>query len=112
MTLRRPFAVAVDRDAVPISARVSGEFDLAATTEVADAIRPHLDGLLVVDLSEVTFLDSSGVRCLSDLRAEAGELGGRLELGALSPRARAVLDLLGRLTGRSRPTDTPDGWPV
>ncbi|MGZ4676428.1 MAG: STAS domain-containing protein [Acidimicrobiia bacterium] len=51
-------------------ARLSGEVDLSNVDDVGatllEAVRPELD-CLVVDLSETTYLDSTGVRLLFDL---------------------------------------------
>ncbi|MFL5843242.1 MAG: STAS domain-containing protein [Solirubrobacteraceae bacterium] len=60
---------------------VSGELDLASADVLADAIR---DGLtlapetLVVDLQQVTFLDSSGLRVLIESRHRALKMAVKL----------------------------------
>ncbi len=75
---------------------VSGEIDIAT----ADRLRAHLvqwvdehadDGPLVLDLSAVTFLDSSGVRAL--VAAHRADRRQALVLRDPSAPVRAVLDI-------------------
>lgn len=80
---------------------VRGELDIAS----APALRTELLGLLgpharriVVDLSEVTFCDSSGLAVLVGASRRAWLLGGVLRLAAPAPPVTAVL----RLTGLDR----------
>jgi anti-anti-sigma factor len=64
---------------------------VAAVTEVlaeGNGARP----CVVIDLTNIEFIDSSGVRALMALRLSHGE---RVELGAMSPRARRVLAIAG-----------------
>lgn len=78
--------------------KLSGELDLAAT----EPLRPTLDRaalhdgkLVVLDLSDVRYIDSCGVRLLFDLRRRMLP-GARLV--AVVPRAsfiRKVVDLVG-----------------
>jgi anti-sigma B factor antagonist len=74
---------------------IAGEFDIAATTEVAATVRPHLASDIQVDLDAVTFIDSSGLQCLLVLRAEAAEVGGRLRVGNVTPAVARLLELSG-----------------
>ena len=72
---------------------VSGEIDISNAPEfgarlqtaVADADRP-----VVLDLGQVTFMDSSGIRELMSLRAS---LGPRLRVAALHRSVRRILEL-------------------
>jgi anti-sigma B factor antagonist len=70
---------------------VRGEIDVASCPAlngiVADLTCPEI----VLDLAEVTFMDSSGLAALLRAERRARELGGRLLLRAPS---RAVLDVL------------------
>jgi anti-anti-sigma factor len=79
-----------------VSIRVKGELDMAATptltetiTEVAGVARIHLD------LSGVTFLDSSAIGALVALGRDVGEKGSRLEIGARSDIVTRVLEITG-----------------
>ena len=66
---------------------VSGEVDLTSASDLRDALESGLPRL-VVDLSNVTFIDMSGLRCLVDA-------AGVHEAVALitSPRVARLLDL-------------------
>ncbi|MFD1831333.1 STAS domain-containing protein [Streptomyces desertarenae] len=78
-------------------AAVGGEMDLhtapdlrrQATALIGD--HPHL----ILDLSGVTFCDSSGLNALLRLRRHAGENGGRLPLAAPTDRITRMLRLTG-----------------
>lgn len=82
--------------------RARGEVDVLTTrTAMVDLpalVRPGLP--LVVDLSEVTFFDSSGLRLLDALVRECAVHGDALRVVApRGGRARRVLDLVGMSDG-------------
>lgn len=61
--------VEVDETPTALVARVSGEIDLQSAPELEEHI-PRTDGRsLLVDMSRVTFMDSSGLSALLRLRA-------------------------------------------
>jgi anti-anti-sigma factor len=82
-----------------VKMRLSGEFDLAGCEEFEAALSAvHGNGLLrlVIDLAELTFIDSSGIRALLDSRRRAEESG--VELVVSRPQngqVRQVLELTG-----------------
>lgn len=78
---------------------LSGEIDTANSTEVADSIRDELvHGPVVLDLSELSFMDSSGLKMLAELVRDAKESGASLRIDAdLSPLVRRVLEITGML---------------
>jgi anti-anti-sigma factor len=60
-----------------------GELDLSSVTKVEDELkRVEADGpgVIVLDLSRLTFLDSTGLRCLVTADQRARESGRRLVL--------------------------------
>jgi anti-sigma B factor antagonist len=61
---------------------VDGELDAASTPELSGPLTDALaDGASVVlDLSAVSFVDSTGLHAIIDARTEADERGGRLEI--------------------------------
>lgn len=65
-----------------VNARLLGEIDMSnadvITTELLGAVRAQQDFLL--DLRQLTFLDSGGVRMLNVLAARLGEHGRQLEI--------------------------------
>ena len=77
---------------------ITGDLDIMSVPDVADRI-PDLvrdASALVVDLREVSFLDSSGVRFLHRLARSCSEAGTSVRVVAPpGGRARRVLDLVG-----------------
>jgi anti-anti-sigma factor len=79
--------------------RLQGELDMA----VADSFRDRLGelvgsvggGRVILDLSELRFIDSRGVRALLQLHQQAEAGGGTLTLFRPNPHLRKVFDLLG-----------------
>lgn len=87
--------VALSVETGQTTASLGGEFDLSAVGLVADALIPHLDRPVTVDLDALTFLDSSAIHCLLALCLEARGRGGRLTLGTISPAVHRVLQIAG-----------------
>jgi anti-sigma B factor antagonist len=73
---------------------LAGEFDLAAVDEFSGAVDAVLDAQreLVLDLSELTFLDSTGIRAFLVI---AGQVSGGVVLRRPTRPVRRVLDLVG-----------------
>jgi anti-sigma B factor antagonist len=78
---------------------VGGELDLASADEFAGAVRAALaSGPVVVDLSQVTFMDSAGVRVLNALVREAAEDERELRIASeMQPGVVQVLELTGMM---------------
>lgn len=77
---------------------LSGEIDLSTVTELEERLKDSLDEnprLLVLDLREVTFLDSSGLRLLLRLDERQKDAGGRLVLVQGGRRVARVFELTG-----------------
>ncbi len=77
--------------------RCAGEIDLTNCERIVEAVMSALDSGptgLVLDMSEVTFLDSSGIRCLLIAEKSCHERRIPLELISSEPVQR-VLDLVG-----------------
>jgi anti-sigma B factor antagonist len=93
------FSVTVARRGDTVTLAVAGELDLATTPQVAahlDALEPGV-GAVVLDLSAVTFLDSSGVALLLAIARRAEQEGWRLSITGTPPQAHGVLELCGLL---------------
>ena len=79
--------VAPERESVVVAPH--GELDLATSGELEATIRQLHDsgfGDVVVDLRELTFIDSTGLRLLLELNSEARADGTRLRLVEGCPR--------------------------
>ena len=78
---------------------VAGELDLATADEFSRAVRSGLaTGAVLIDLREVTFMDSSGVRALNTALRESAEHGRELRLTeGMHPSVVQVLEMTGML---------------
>jgi anti-sigma B factor antagonist len=92
--MSQAFRVTLD-DADPRRFRLSGELDLSGVEVLLSAVEhaAATDGGLVFDLSELTFVDSSGISAFVRMARQAD--GGALVLEAPLPQVQRVLDLVG-----------------
>lgn len=77
---------------------VQGEVDMASAPDLRDALEALIDGgrtRLVVDLSSVDFMDSSGVGVLVGAHRRLEESGGGLALVCGEGPVRRVLGITG-----------------
>ncbi len=78
--------------------RVSGEIDIQTSPILEEHLVAAADGGLtsvVVDLAEVTFLDSTGLSVLIGGLKRCQEAGGEMRLAGLRPNVRKVLEVTG-----------------
>jgi len=73
--------------------QVRGEIDMATAGQLRDAIEPHMGPaqIIVMDLSEVKFMDSSCLNVLAEARTTLTADGGSLLLRNPSSAAHRVL---------------------
>jgi anti-sigma B factor antagonist len=92
-----------------------GELDMAAESRLRNVAMVQLgvSGLakLGLDLADITFLDSSGISVLVDLRNQANDRGIDLKILAVSQRAARVLTIVGLAEAFGIPPN-PDGVPA
>jgi anti-anti-sigma factor len=103
MSAPQGFAVEVgDAHEGRVEIAVRGELDMSAAPDLAEAIAGARNGAatLVLDLSGVTFLDSSAIGTLVASGRDMLDAGGRLQIGPRSDIVSRVLEITG-LTGRS-----------
>lgn len=97
------FDIDVTTEGDTIVARLTGELDLTVRDAVVGALVPPMSqdavSRLVVDMSGVTFCDSSGLGALLDVRRAAADAGVDMVLRAVGRQVARLLDL----------TDA-DGW--
>ena len=102
--------VAVQSDGATTIVRVTGEIDIDTSPTLRAAVTPFLEHPLphtiIFDLSDVTFLDSTGIRVLAKCHERLTLLGGRLIITNTSSTAARVLSLTGM--ARVFGLDTPD----
>ena len=101
------FRVDVEDDGTLLVLRLHGELDLVAVPSVMQAIEEHSGRqALVVDLRELDFMDSSGLRLIVELRARQD--GTDVAFMAPPERVGRVLDMTGvraKLTWVSEPRE-------
>lgn len=79
---------------------VGGDLDLAGAAEFVAGVgaRLKLGGSLLLDLSALAFIDSSGLRALDEILREADQKGASLTISSDLPApVRRLLDLTGSL---------------
>lgn len=79
---------------------LTGDVDVASRAVVMEQLQEALRELaagtvLVLDLSAVTFLDSSGLSCIAETDVEARKAGSTLRLRGAGPMIFRVLELTG-----------------
>jgi len=73
-----------------------GEVDLNVSPEFQQALREAIGrkpARLVVDLSSVPYMDSSGVATLVDALQQTRKVGGTLVLCGLQPKVRSIFEI-------------------
>ena len=75
-----------------------GEIDLATAPELRRRLEAAMlasDGDFVVDASQLSFIDSTGLRVLVDIRDALAARGRRFGIVSLPPIARRAIDVVG-----------------
>ena len=76
-----------------------GDLDMASAEEfdarLADAAREHPDGILIVDLGGLEFMDSAGLRVLLTAARSSSKDGGRLRLRGARRSVQRVFEVSG-----------------
>jgi anti-sigma B factor antagonist len=91
------FTVEIDEPAGDeVLIRVKGELDMAAAPELTGAIVGSQGGTCItLDLTGVTFLDSSAIGALVASGREVADAGRRLQIGPRSDIVSRVLEITG-----------------
>jgi anti-sigma B factor antagonist len=76
---------------------LAGSFDALTAGQVRDTIERQFDEgpQIVLDLSRVLFMSSSGVRVLLEMLKRAREMGGDLRLACAQPVVQRTLEIAG-----------------
>lgn len=93
-----PSALSIDvrRDGDAANVKVRGEIDLETTAELSSALAGVQSATDVsIDLSDVTYLDSTGLRALLTARDAAAEAGARLRVSATSSIVARLIEITG-----------------
>ncbi|HMJ35238.1 MAG TPA: STAS domain-containing protein [Baekduia sp.] len=92
------FTITVGRHRETVTVALAGELDLASAPLLGDhltAVREERPGTLMLDLGEVTFMDSSGVVLLLSASRHCERDGVTLVISHVPPAARRVLEVCG-----------------
>ena len=91
------FGITVTEDAGPVIG-VSGEIDLASAPYLGDALTAAIDighGPVIVDLAEVTFMDSTGLGVMVSAHKRLARAGRQLRLRSPSAKVTRVVTVSG-----------------
>ena len=91
----QPFSVTVAPEADGARVVFKGELDLAGTDAAQNAIAQaeESSGMLVLDLSGLTFMDSTGLEIVLRAARRAHDSGRRLVVARPSPYVRRLFEL-------------------
>jgi anti-sigma B factor antagonist len=95
--MQKPFEITVEERGTHALVGLCGEFDLAAVEAVETALRPleARFASVILDLREVTFLDSTGLRAIVSADARARKGGFELQIVRGSEGVQKLLYLAG-----------------
>jgi anti-anti-sigma factor len=88
----------VSDDGRSVCLRLDGEVDLGTARLVEDALSPALDPRctrLVVDLADVSFMDSSGLRVLVVTRNALDDRGAEMVIANINAQLRRLFEISG-----------------
>jgi anti-sigma B factor antagonist len=92
------YALDVDTTATTAHLTLAGELDMATTEQTRSAALAVLDAdvsELCIHMSEVSFIDSSGLSVLVEIQIDAEHRGIDLELVDPSPRVLRLFEITG-----------------
>lgn len=79
----------------PDPVRLTGEYDLSRQNELRDVLLAAADDVVVVDLTDVSFLDSTAVNVFVDVRNRLHADGRALRVINLNGMPKRVFDITG-----------------
>lgn len=103
-------AIEVRRDAAAVEVHLRGEIDLKNSPRLRSTLQELVTSKprrVILDLTDVTYVDSSGMGTIVEFRRKLQPSGGVLVLSGLQERVRSVLEIT-RLDHFFRITNTLD----
>ncbi len=91
-----PLEISASRDHGTQVLRLRGEIDLENSPQLRERLLDIVQQQpprMIVDLTGVSYMDSSGVGTLVELKRNLERSGGRLVLVGLQPRVRSVFEI-------------------
>ena len=91
--------VKVTKEAAATVAALIGRLDTLAAQEIAPQMEElkNVDGMLILDCTELSYISSSGLRIFLTLRKAAAEKGGKIIVRGISNEIRSVFMMTGFL---------------
>ena len=90
-----------DKDRGAVTLTVTGDIDMSSSTKMRDALTPLFKNdskIVVVDLSGVSYMDSSGIATLVEGLQWSHSSKNKFRLAALSPGVKDVFEIARLLT--------------
>ena len=75
---------------------LEGEIDLHVSPQISNSLRTIIKNKpahVVVDLSQVTYIDSSGLAILIEAMQDVGKYGGKFALAGLQKSVRPIFEI-------------------
>ena len=97
-TKAQQFQAVVERDGSAVTVRLTGEMDISCEDAFAATVRECVDdgaGELLVDLSRLAFIDSSGLRLLIQLWDKSRRNGLELSMLQGTGQVRRTMEIAG-----------------
>lgn len=95
MTIGPKYQIQADSTAGARMVTATGEIDMASSAELEEALVAEPDEVVIADLTDVGFIDSSGLRSLLAARDKLEDAGGRLVLVFGDGPVERIIDLTG-----------------
>jgi anti-sigma B factor antagonist len=98
VVLQPPFGARSQENDGVATIALSGELDMATAPILSDSLAPFEGNgvsTIILDLHDLTFLDSSGLLAFLEARRRAMSNGHRVLLSGASPSARRLFELTG-----------------
>jgi anti-anti-sigma factor len=92
-----PLGWTIERSPSKSQVRLVGEIDLSVVEALRSALHGSLrmDDLIVLNLHDVSFMDSTGLHLLVELKREVGASGGDLLLTSVSAAVERLFEISG-----------------
>lgn len=74
-------------------ARLIGRVDAKCVQDIGETLKSHASDVLAIDMSKVTFIDSSALGLIVSTFRRNQEAGSKFCLFGMSPQVRAVFEL-------------------
>ncbi len=77
--------------------QIAGEVDMAASPELREVLGAHADAkrdALLIDFTEVKYVDSSGLATLVEYVQKSARYGGRFAVGGLSENVQTIFEMV------------------